>query len=775
MKIFRILVRAASLLVLVGLVGGSGSAWAGDPPADPTPIGYGEAPPGAGIDPIFVPFGAEYIVTASEGSTSYYFPSNGDGTFGSRSPILSGLSDGAAIADFDNDGDFDFVIGAGFDTIFLYRNDGGGVFNPVTIASSVPTFFHTQMRAADFNKDGRMDFTSGSLWASGGPQRVYLNQGGLSFAAVDLDSSWINDSVYGREVGDFNEDGNPDIAILGLYGSTTGKVRIYYGKGDGTFDPPIEVIDLVAIRPGTSGTSCLASGDFDLNGDTDLLVGCSYTGISTGRVYLFLGDGTGGFTFKAGPEADGGTLDVNDGVTIGQGGTDAYDFDKDGRLDIVSVNWNGAKLFFHKGKGDGTFHPRVLVDSGLTATAGVIAPPELPLPPAEPELVLFIEAPESLEVFDTQYSPNPFEVRGIISHLPESPVGAEGVEATITLREGLILVEGETPTKVIGDLPVGESATVSWMVFALPKDFSTSLGYDVTVTAENISQPLVESRRISIPGLIRRIVIFLQGLNSELICTSDSVCVGAGGVPPFAEIRAELREMGYAEEDFIDFSYRGHDKQEGCIPKSYLAKSTWEETKEDVDKLFALIDCLRGNISGRFRVVFVGHSKGGIIAFEFLREALQRKDYDLSIIEGVITLDSPHKGVPADIIKLWPDFIPVAGVGEKEKLINPFTKELQRWFKDFERRELEGQQIVAQADALDIRVITLGNADDLFFFPFQTTQIFLTAEECLFFLGNDLSILDPGHSRILVMKAELITELIGAQRRQTGSPVICPT
>lgn len=149
------------------------------PAASATPIGYGNPPSQTVTDPIFAPFKAEYIVTASEWDTSFYFPSNGDGTFGTKSTVISGNSDGAAIADFDNDGDLDFVIGAGFSTIILYRNDGGGIFNPVTVASSVPAYFHTQMRAADFNKDGKIDFTSGSLWASGGPQRVYLNQGDL--------------------------------------------------------------------------------------------------------------------------------------------------------------------------------------------------------------------------------------------------------------------------------------------------------------------------------------------------------------------------------------------------------------------------------------------------------------------------------------------------------------------------------------------------------------------------------------------------------------------
>lgn len=334
----------------------------------PILVGYGNPSTTTPTDPVFIPFAREYVITAAEGSTSYYYPSNDNGTFGARSEVLLGINDGAAIADFDGDGDLDFVIGAGFNSIVLYRNDSNGLFNPVTAASNTPAYFHTQMRAEDFNKDGKMDFTSGSLYSSGA-QSVYLNQGNLVFTPVTLDSLWINDSVYGREVGDFNNDGNPDVAILGLHGATTGKVRIYHGNGNGTFQAPVQAVDLVAARPGTYGTSCMAAGDFNSDGNLDLLVGCGYQGTSAGRVYLFAGNGASSFTFTSGPEADGATLYI--GAAF-QGGIDAYDIDKDGKLDIVSVSPD-VPLSFHKGKSDGTFYPRVPVDVQPSGAFGVAA------------------------------------------------------------------------------------------------------------------------------------------------------------------------------------------------------------------------------------------------------------------------------------------------------------------------------------------------------------------------------------------------------------------
>ena len=166
-KVLILLVVSLSIAVSSEL-----PVFAGNP--NQTPLGYGETVFGVVDDPIFMPFEDEFIITSSRGSTSYYFPSNGDGTFGAKSAVRSGMNDSAAIADFDGDSDLDFVLGIDFDIIVLYRNDGGGLFNPVIIASNAPAFFHTQMRAADFNRDGKMDFTSGTFHAFlGGTQRVY--------------------------------------------------------------------------------------------------------------------------------------------------------------------------------------------------------------------------------------------------------------------------------------------------------------------------------------------------------------------------------------------------------------------------------------------------------------------------------------------------------------------------------------------------------------------------------------------------------------------------
>jgi hypothetical protein len=121
-------------------------------------------------------------------------------------------------------------------------------------------------------------------------------------------------------------------APLGIVtADANGTVSVLLGKGDGTFQNPIN------IPLGGSLTS-VAVGDFLGNGLQDIVVGNS-----NGTVDVLLSNGNG--TFQT-PKviAIGATPD---GVAVG-------DFNSDGRLDIVTANSNGT-LTALLGNGDGTF------------------------------------------------------------------------------------------------------------------------------------------------------------------------------------------------------------------------------------------------------------------------------------------------------------------------------------------------------------------------------------------------------------------------------------
>jgi hypothetical protein len=267
-----------------------------------------------------------------------YFPINGNGTLGSPSTIpnipISWPSQpivyGTDVADLDNDGDADFLIcEATSSTVYKYVNDGSGSFTRSVVASGVTSSTaSTDLRTADFNRDGLQDFVVGDWFDH--ITRVYL-QGpvGTYTAAHTLSNpGLVHAGAQGVAVGDVTGDGNPDIVMcddMGRYPPAPFDVWLHEGYGDGTFGGPVGLISPNAdfgFRP-----SSIAAFDRDLDGDLDLVLGHRYSRDN----YFYTNDGTGHFDAPGGP----------DFRTTASASLDAFDFDGDGREDVVSVDHNG--------------------------------------------------------------------------------------------------------------------------------------------------------------------------------------------------------------------------------------------------------------------------------------------------------------------------------------------------------------------------------------------------------------------------------------------------
>jgi hypothetical protein len=198
----------------------------------------------------------------------------------------------------------------------------------------------------DFNHDGLPDIVAADscvdmLCASGGVT-VLLGKGNGAFGPPkSYVSSSDGEYTLFIAAGDFNNDGNLDLAVANNGLNVFGDVSVMLGNGDGTFQSP------VSNEVGGSTPVWVAVGDFNHDGSLDLAV----TVTTTGTVAILLGNGDG--TFQ--PQ-------VSYDVQASPQGMRVADVNGDGNLDLVVANECGpdpgcrnGTVSVSLGNGDGTF------------------------------------------------------------------------------------------------------------------------------------------------------------------------------------------------------------------------------------------------------------------------------------------------------------------------------------------------------------------------------------------------------------------------------------
>jgi hypothetical protein len=186
---------------------------------------------------------------------------NGDGTFQGQPAMLTILAPAAAAGDFDKNGTQDIagLCGSG---VCILSNDGTGVLTLAHTYSGSGSVIST----ADVNGDGNLD-----LVLSG---EVLLGNGDGTF------QSPITYSQAGPNLAlaDFNNDHKLDIVIA----AADEELAVLLGNGDGTFGSPVYYFD-----GGTNPTGAyLSVGDF--NGDGNIDIAASPYGGENGLETAFL-------------------------------------------------------------------------------------------------------------------------------------------------------------------------------------------------------------------------------------------------------------------------------------------------------------------------------------------------------------------------------------------------------------------------------------------------------------------------------------------------------
>ena len=156
-----------------------------------------------------------------------------------------------------------------------------------------------KMWAVDVNNDGIPDLIQERFYAGGATSvpaqfAVSIANGDGTFQApVGYDiPPGLNGSGVPIAFGDFNGDGNVDLAMWGGYQT----VAIYLGNGDGTFQNPWYSNVPIAADQSVDASVRFAVADFNHDGNLDLaIVGLDYNA-ETRSVYILPGDGTGLFS-----------------------------------------------------------------------------------------------------------------------------------------------------------------------------------------------------------------------------------------------------------------------------------------------------------------------------------------------------------------------------------------------------------------------------------------------------------------------------------------------
>ncbi|MER2511750.1 MAG: alpha/beta fold hydrolase [Nitrosomonas ureae] len=305
----------------------------------------------------------------------------------------------------------------------------------------------------------------------------------------------------------------------------------------------------------------------------------------------------------------------------------------------------------------------------------------------------------------------------------------------------------------------------------------------ITFTATDVQNQLLQNSK-QIEFAERRVVVFVQGINSELTATNDALIFSAmrdnfsalgfsrpsKGMPetskPGACANTSDDDLDRIVNDgcplILNYSYNGGttDSSSGVWkPFSYTKTDTSHSLAMSYTFLATLIDSFRSQ-NPNTRFILLGHSQGGLIAFQATRYFLT--DPRKFPIDAIITLDAFLGGAPLFEAELAQIFTPWGF---------PAAADMRAiWYTTNQHDQQGGSarilwnsnnEITKQAQLNGMKIMTVGSSDDCVSNPGKclmlghnntSTQIIESANaKPLLNLGGNcpLACVNQSHSKVL--------------------------
>lgn len=278
------------------------------------------------------------------------YRNTGSGTFTVFQNLTPGVGLGAlAWADINGSGYMSLLacgataVNAPFNqTLLIFRNDGGTLFTSITApAIGVKD---ADLAVADVDLDGDADFAlMGRDTTDTRVLKIYRNNGSGSFSDNGQNHSGLDQG--GLALGDVNNDGYPDLAIMG---NNPRALRVHINNTSGGFETTAS-ISLIGLDGGR-----VALCDYNADGKLDLAATGNYGADSIAKVYINVSNSYAETNANL-------TLT---GAAVSSSSIAWADADSDGRPDIFVTGINGASALVGQ----------LYLSSGVTANAAPSTP-----------------------------------------------------------------------------------------------------------------------------------------------------------------------------------------------------------------------------------------------------------------------------------------------------------------------------------------------------------------------------------------------------------------